>query len=121
MSWNELRLRAGVQGQLQQIPAVQPEDGPAVGADVPDGLQLGGQQVRRLQRGEKDSIKVFFAYREVLLTSLYDKKPDGQDRTAAEKNYAAKAACRRRRILQSKILCNCSVDLRTCCADRKIT
>ena len=48
MSWNELRLRAGVQGQLQQIPAVQPEDGPAVGADVPDGLQLGGQQVRRL-------------------------------------------------------------------------
>ena len=67
------------------------------------------------------SIKVFFAYREVLLTSLYDKKPDGQDRTAAEKNYAAKAACRRRRILQSKILCNCSVDLRTCCADRKIT
>lgn len=56
MSWNELRLRAGVQGQLQQIPAVQPEDGPAVGADVPDGLQLGGQQVRRLQRGEKDKV-----------------------------------------------------------------
>ena len=49
---NQQALWAGVQGNLQQIPAVQPEDGPAVGADVPDGLQLGGQQVRRLQRGE---------------------------------------------------------------------
>lgn len=37
------------------------------------------------------------------------KKPAGQDRTAAERNYAAKATRRRRRILRAGfffILCN---------------
>ena len=31
-------------------------------------------------------------------------KPSGQERTAAEWNYVAEATCRRRRILQSRIL-----------------
>ena len=53
---DELRVRTRVQGQLQQIPAVQPQDGPPVGADVADGLQFGGQLVRRLQGGEEDQV-----------------------------------------------------------------
>jgi hypothetical protein len=34
----------------------------------------------------------------------YHKKPSGQDRTAAERKYIAKAIRRRRGILQSRIL-----------------
>ncbi len=34
---------------------------------------------------------------------LYHKKPSGQDRTAAERKYIAKAIRRRRGILQSRI------------------
>ena len=41
MGGDELRLRAARQGQLQQVPAVQAQNGPAVGADVPYCI-LGG-------------------------------------------------------------------------------
>ena len=51
VSGDEFRVRAGVQGQLQQVPTVQPQNGPSVGVDVADGLQPGGELVRRLQRG----------------------------------------------------------------------
>ena len=53
---NKLRIRAGLQRQLQQVTAVQPQDGAAVGADIAHGLQAGGQFVRRLQRGQQDQI-----------------------------------------------------------------
>ena len=53
---NEFRAGAGLQRQLQQVPAVQSQDGPAVGADVADGLQPGRELVRRLQRGQEDQV-----------------------------------------------------------------
>ena len=56
VSGDELRVRAGVQGQLQQVPAVQAQNGPPVGVDVADGLQPGGELVRRLQRGQQDQV-----------------------------------------------------------------
>jgi len=46
----------------------------------------------------------FLLYRKFLWNSLYNKKPSGQDRTAAERNYVAEATRRRRRILRSRIL-----------------
>ena len=45
----------GIQRQLQQVPAVQPQDGTAVGADVANGLQPGRELIRRLQGGQKNA------------------------------------------------------------------
>ena len=59
VSGDEFRVRAGVQGQLQQVPTVQPQNGPSVGVDVADGLQPGGELVRRLQRGQQDQVVDF--------------------------------------------------------------
>ena len=53
---DKLSLRAGLQGQLQQVPAVQTQNGPPVGVDVADGFQPGGQLVRRLQIGQEDQV-----------------------------------------------------------------
>ena len=53
---DELGLRAGVQRQLEQIAAVETQDWPSVGVDVPDGLQFCGQLVRRLQTGQQDHV-----------------------------------------------------------------
>ncbi len=47
-------LRTGLQGDLQQVPGVQPQDGPPVRADVADGLQLPGEEVGGLQGGQQD-------------------------------------------------------------------
>ena len=46
----------------------------------------------------------FLLHRKLLWSLLCNKKPSGQDRTAAERNDAAKAARRRRRILRCRIL-----------------
>ena len=53
---DELRVRAGLQRQLQQVPAVQAQDGPPVGVDVADGLQPGGELIGGLQGGEQDQV-----------------------------------------------------------------
>ena len=45
-----------LQGDLQQVPAVQSQDRPAVGMDVPNGLQLLCQQIRLLQSREQDHV-----------------------------------------------------------------
>ena len=50
---NQLRVRTGLQGQLQQVPAVQTQDGTAIRADIPHRLQPGRHLVRRLQAGEE--------------------------------------------------------------------
>lgn len=56
MGGDEFGLWAGLQGQLQQIPAVQPQNGAAVRVDVADGLQPDGQFFRRFQAGEEDQV-----------------------------------------------------------------
>ena len=56
---DQLRVRAGLQDQLQQVPAVQAQDGPPVGVDVADGLQPDRRLVRRLQAGEQDQVVDF--------------------------------------------------------------
>ena len=56
MGGDKLGLRAGIQSQLQQVPAVQSQDGPPVGVDVAGGLQPGGQLIGRLQGGQKDEV-----------------------------------------------------------------
>ena len=56
MGGDELRVGADLQRQLQQVPAVQPQNGTAVGVDVADGLQPGGQLVRRLQGREQNDV-----------------------------------------------------------------
>ncbi len=47
-------VRAGLQGDLQKIPAVQAQNGPPVGVEIPDGLQLVGELFSRLQGGKED-------------------------------------------------------------------
>ena len=56
MGGYKYRLRAGLQGDLQQVAAVQPQYRPAVGMDIPNGLQLFGKRFRSIQTGEKDDI-----------------------------------------------------------------
>ena len=56
MGGDELRLRTGFQRQLQQVPAVQAQNGSAVRVDVPDGGQAGGQLVRRFERPQQDQV-----------------------------------------------------------------
>ena len=54
VSGDEHRIRAGLQGDLQQIPAVQAQDGPPVGVEVANGLQAAGEGLRRLQMGQEN-------------------------------------------------------------------
>ena len=56
MGGDKLRLRTGIQRQLQQVPAIQPQNGAAVGADIAHRLQAGGQLLCRLQGGEENQV-----------------------------------------------------------------
>ena len=53
---DELRIPAGIQRQLEQVAAVQPEDGAAVRPDVADCLEPRGELVRRLEAGQEDHV-----------------------------------------------------------------
>ena len=54
MGGDEHRPGADIQGDFQQIPGVQPQDGPAVGMKVAHLLQPQGQGLRLLKAGEKN-------------------------------------------------------------------
>ena len=54
MGRNVYGLRAGFQHDLQQIPAVQPQNRPAVRMNVADQLQPSGQRLRLLQSGQQE-------------------------------------------------------------------
>ena len=56
MGGDKQGLRATGKGDLQQVPAVQAQNGPAVGTNVADGFQPAGQGVRRLQAGQQDEV-----------------------------------------------------------------
>ncbi len=56
MGGDKYGLRAHVQGDLQQVPTVQPQNGPAVRVQVADGLQPAGQHFGVLQTGQKDQV-----------------------------------------------------------------
>ena len=48
MGGDEHSIWAGLQGNFQQVPAVQPQDRPSIGVDIADGFQLVGEDIRRL-------------------------------------------------------------------------
>ena len=75
---------ADLQGDLQKIPAVQPQYGPAVGMDVSDGLQLSGQKLRLTEAGQENHI-VNLSHLSVFLV-------DGTDLTGDHKPWRAAAA-----------------------------
>ena len=54
MGGNVNGLRAAFQHNFQQIPAVQPQDGPAVAVQIADGLQPVGKPLRRVQPRQND-------------------------------------------------------------------
>ena len=56
MGGDQHGLRAGLQGNLHQVPAVQAQNGPSVRVQVADGLQPEGELLRRLQGGQQDHI-----------------------------------------------------------------
>ena len=56
MRGDEHGVRRGLEGDFQQIAAVQTENGTAVGMDIPDRFQTQGQLLRRLQAGEQDQV-----------------------------------------------------------------
>src|SRR5699024_2191695 len=53
---DELRVRAGVQRQLEQVAAVQTEVEAAARPDVADGLEPRGELVRCLNPGQEDHV-----------------------------------------------------------------
>ena len=53
---DELRVRTGVQRQLEQVTAVHAEDGAAVRMDIAHRLEPRGQFVRRLQAGQQNQV-----------------------------------------------------------------
>ena len=71
MGGDELCLRACLQCELQQIPAVQAENGPAVGADISNGLQPGGKLVCGLQTGQKNDIVHLARFSTALVDRAY--------------------------------------------------
>ena len=56
MSWNKDRVRAGVHGHLQKVPAVHAQNGPAVAVQVAYGFQPVGQFLRLVQPGQQDDV-----------------------------------------------------------------
>ena len=56
MGGNKLCFRACLQGELQQVPAVQPKDGPAVRMNIANGFQPGRELVCGLQAGQQNDI-----------------------------------------------------------------
>ena len=52
-------LRAAIQGDLEQILAIQPQYGPAVGMDIADGFQTAGEVFGGLKTGKYDQIMNF--------------------------------------------------------------
>ena len=53
---DEHGLRAGLQRHFQKIPAIQPEDGAAVGVEVADALKARGRALRRRKRRHEDDV-----------------------------------------------------------------
>lgn len=56
MGGDKYRLRAGIQRNFQQIPAVQPKDGTPIRMDIADGFQPVGEGLGILQRGQQNYI-----------------------------------------------------------------
>ena len=59
MGRDQKSVMAGFQNQLQKIPGVQAQNGPAVGSDVAQALQFVGKGVGRREIREKHQIVVF--------------------------------------------------------------
>ena len=56
MGRNKDRVRTGVHGHLQKIPAVHAQNGPSVAVQVAHGFQPMGQLLRLVQPGQQDDV-----------------------------------------------------------------
>ena len=91
MGGDEDGFWAGFQGDLQEVPAVQPQDGPPIGVDVADGLQPPGEGVRRLQAGKEDQV-VHLAGAAVFLVDVADLPGDDKPGRGCFPSYGERQA-----------------------------
>ena len=68
---DKVAARVGLQRNLQQITRIQPQDRPAIGANVANALQPGLKEIKRRKAGEKAEI-VHFAHLVMALVDVAD-------------------------------------------------